>query len=57
MTTYDPDTLEQNTRVLKEIVQKFDGRLALNCFALRPGELHEGHPVQLATDCPSNAAN
>jgi len=35
MTTYDPDTLVQNPRVLKEIVQKFDGELALNCFVIR----------------------
>jgi uncharacterized protein len=55
MTTFDPDTLEQNTRVLKEIVQKFDGRLALNCFVIRSGELHEGDPVELAADCNAKA--
>src|SRR5271165_6357716 len=30
MTTYDPDTLAQDHRILKEIVEKFDGTLALN---------------------------
>jgi hypothetical protein len=47
MTTYDPDTLEQNPRVLKEIVQKFDGELALNCFVIRGAELKVGDPVML----------
>jgi len=51
MTTYDPDTLEQNPRVLKEIVQKFGGELALNCFVIRGGELKVDDPVELATDC------
>ena len=51
MTTYDPDTLEQNPRVLKEIVQKFGGELALNCFVIRGGELKVGATVELATDC------
>jgi len=51
MTTYDPDTLEQNPRVLKEIVQKFGGELALNCFVVRGGELSVGDEVELAAHC------
>jgi uncharacterized protein YcbX len=51
MTTYDPDTLEQNPRVLKEIVQKFGGELALNCFVIRGGDLKVGDSVELTTDC------
>jgi len=51
MTTYDPDSLEQNPNVLKEIVQKFNGELALNCFVIRTGELKVGDPVELASDC------
>jgi uncharacterized protein YcbX len=47
MTTYDPDTLEQDPGVLKEIVQKFDGELALNCFVIRGGELEVGDRVTL----------
>ena len=47
MTTYDPDTLEQNPQVLKEIVQKFGGELALNCFVIHDGELEIGDPVRL----------
>ena len=49
MTTYDPDTLEQNPQVLKEIVQKFGGELALNCFVIRGGELKIDDPVRLET--------
>jgi len=57
MTTYDPDTLEQNPRVLKEIVQKFGGELALNCFVIRGGELEVGDRVELAEDCEMPAEN
>jgi hypothetical protein len=39
MTTYDPDTLEQDHRVLKEIVHKFGGELALDCYVIRGGEI------------------
>jgi uncharacterized protein YcbX len=47
MTTFDPDTLEQNHRVLKEIVKKFDGELALNCYVIKGGEIHVGDDVEL----------
>ena len=47
MTTYDPDTLKQDLKVLKDIVKKFDGELALNCFVIRGGELKVGDPVKL----------
>jgi uncharacterized protein YcbX len=57
MTTYDPDTLEQNLRVLKEIVQKFGGELALNCFVIREGELKVGDAVELVTECKPSAVN
>src|SRR6187399_3499019 len=39
MTTFDPDTLEQDPRVLKDIVRRFDGRLALNADVIQGGEL------------------
>jgi uncharacterized protein YcbX len=47
MTTYDPDTLEQKPGVLKEIVAKFGGELALNCFVLRAGEIRVGDKAEL----------
>jgi uncharacterized protein len=51
MTTFDPDTLEQDVGVLKEIVRKFDGKLALNCFVIQGGELHIGDAVHLVPEC------
>jgi uncharacterized protein YcbX len=47
MTTFDPDTLQQDHRVLKEIVQKFDGELALNCYVMQGGVIHVGDAVEL----------
>jgi hypothetical protein len=47
MTTYDPDTLEQDREVLRGIVRRFEGQLALNCFVLWPGEIRVGDPVEL----------
>jgi uncharacterized protein len=47
MTTYDPDTLEQDREVLQGILRKFDGRLALNCYVTWPGEIRVGDPVEL----------
>ena len=40
-------TLEQNPKVLREIVQKFGGKLALNCFVLQGGEIRVGDSVEL----------
>jgi uncharacterized protein YcbX len=47
MTTFDPDTLKQNPNVLREIVQKFGGKLALNCYVLQGGEIRVGDSVEL----------
>jgi uncharacterized protein YcbX len=56
MTTFHPDTLEQDTEVLKRINREFDGRLALNCSVLRPGVIAVGDPVELlAADDPLTA--
>jgi uncharacterized protein YcbX len=56
MTTYDPDTLKQNREVLNEIVRKFDGTLALNCYVVEGGEIHVDDSVELFTgkDCVAN---
>src|SRR5215475_11117297 len=54
MTTYDPDTLEQDPNVLKEIARKFAGKLALNCFVVRGGLLREGDAVELL-DSPTKS--
>ena len=47
MTTVDPDTLDRDVEVLKDIIHRFDGRLALNAGVGAPGTVHVGDPVQL----------
>jgi uncharacterized protein len=47
MTTVDPDTLDRDPEVLREIGRRFGGRLALNADVLRPGRIHVGDPVKL----------
>lgn len=47
MTTYDPDTQVQDPEVLREIVRKFAGKLALNCFVIRGGAIRVGDAVRL----------
>jgi len=46
MTTFHPDTLEQDTGVLRRINREFAGRLALNCWVSRPGTIAVGDPVE-----------
>ena len=46
MTTYDPDTLQQDRSVLQRIVDELDGRMALDCAVVEPGLIREGDPVQ-----------
>jgi uncharacterized protein YcbX len=48
MTTVDPDTLERDPEVLKDIGRRFGGRLALNAEVLRPGTIRVGDTVTLA---------
>ena len=52
MTTVDPDTLERDPGVLKEIGRRFGGRLALNAEVLRPGRVALGDPVILSRTRP-----
>ncbi len=47
MTTYDPDTLERDPRVLRDIVERFGGTLALDASVERGGTVREGDPVEL----------
>jgi MOSC domain-containing protein len=47
MTTFDPDTLEQDHRVLRRIVKEFGGAMALDCSVLRGGRVSVGDPVEL----------
>jgi len=47
MTTFDPDTQEQDPGVLRRIVEEFGGRMALDCSIVQGGLLKVGDPVEL----------
>lgn len=47
MTTFDPDTLTQDLQVLRSIVDRFGGKLALNAGIVRGGRVREGDAVEL----------
>ncbi len=47
MTTVDPDTLEVDREVLKDIIRRFDGKLALNADVIQPGTISVGDRVHL----------
>ncbi|MGH7386001.1 MAG: MOSC domain-containing protein [Candidatus Rokuibacteriota bacterium] len=47
MTTYDPDTQEQDLSVLRRIASEFGGRMALDCEVLEGGRIGVGDPVEL----------
>ncbi|MFN7983584.1 MAG: MOSC N-terminal beta barrel domain-containing protein [Vicinamibacterales bacterium] len=48
MTTVDPDTLQQDPSVLRHIVERFDGRLALNAAVTNPGVVRVGDLVEVS---------
>jgi uncharacterized protein YcbX len=47
MTTFDPDTLEQDVGVLRRIVRSFEGQVALDCWVIEPGRIAEGDEAEL----------
>lgn len=47
MTTVDPDTLERDPEVLRDIGRRFRGQLALNADVARAGAIAAGDPVRL----------
>lgn len=47
MTTVDPDTLDRDPEVLRDIGRRFGGRLALNADVVRGGPIRVGDPVTL----------
>jgi len=47
MTTFDPDTLQQNLQVLRTIVDRFGGELALNASVVRGGRIRQGDSVEV----------
>jgi uncharacterized protein len=54
MTTVDPDTLQQDPGVLRHIVDRFGGRLALNAAVLTPGVVRVGDPVEVVEAGPAS---
>lgn len=51
-TTVDPDTLEIDPGVFRDIVKRFAGRLALDADAVRAGTIRIGDPVRLVRNTP-----
>ncbi len=47
MTTFDPDTAEQDTEVLLRIHRELGGTLALDCEVLHPGRVAVGDSVEV----------
>ena len=47
MTTYDPDTVEQDNGILRDIVRRFEGRLCLNALVTRKGSVRESDPIEI----------
>ncbi len=47
MTTFHPDSLEQDVGVLRRIQLEFGGTMALNCSVVQPGVVTVGDPVEL----------
>jgi uncharacterized protein YcbX len=47
MTTFDPDTADQDASILRDIVRRFEGRLCLNAAVIREGHVMEGDSVTL----------
>jgi MOSC domain-containing protein len=54
MTTYDPDTLEQDRNVLKRIVKELDGTMALDCSVVQSGVLRVGDSVTIVDGLHTN---
>jgi hypothetical protein len=57
MTIFDPDTLVQDNQVLRSIVDRFDGRLALDASVVRGGKVQQGDVVELVArdECAAGA--
>lgn len=47
MTTFDPDTLEQDVGVLRRIISELGGTISLDASVAQPGLVKVGDPVEL----------
>jgi len=54
MTTVDPDTIERDPEVLRDIGRRFAGRLALNAAIAHGGLLRQGDIVTLTDRVPGS---
>jgi len=57
MTTYDPDTQEQDHKVLRQIVKQFGGALALDTAVLHSGQITVGDRVEFVDDARDTYAD
>ncbi|HKT51864.1 MAG TPA: MOSC N-terminal beta barrel domain-containing protein [Candidatus Angelobacter sp.] len=48
MTTFDPDTQEQDKSVLIKIIRDLDGTAALDCSVIQPGVIRVGDAIEIA---------
>ncbi|MBZ5633769.1 MAG: MOSC N-terminal beta barrel domain-containing protein [Acidobacteriia bacterium] len=48
MTTFDPDSGQQDLGVLRRIRREFNGRLGLNSYVVTPGRISVGDAVELS---------
>ena len=55
MTTFDPDTIEQDPEVLRRIVRTFGGQVALDCWVIEGGRIAEGDAIELVELSPADA--
>ena len=47
MTSFDPDTQAQDRQITRDIYQRFEGKLALDCFVIEGGEIALGDQATL----------
>jgi hypothetical protein len=50
MTSVDPDTLARDKQVTRSIYERFEGKLALNCFVIEGGDVSVGDEVVFERD-------
>ena len=57
MTSFDSDTLEQDKEITRGIYERFEGKLALNCFVIEGGDIYVGDEVELVRghECSQSA--
>jgi uncharacterized protein YcbX len=61
MTSFHPDTGQQNKFITQDIYKRFEGKLALNCYVVQGGRIAVGDSVEFSehydTDSPCSSAS